>query len=257
MLKKQLLEAISHTDTECAFIIRNLKTGQVWSHREKEYIRSESLIKVFIMMEAVKRIKNGSLSVDSEIPVQADDVVPFSVLEFIKPRNYHLEELLRLMIVYSDNTATNVLMDFLGTGSINSSIRDAGFEKSVLQRKMMDFGSAEEGRENYTTPEEMADFMERLYEQRMLGGIYDDLMLDIMKGQCDETMMREHLPDEIIIARKSGELDGLNHDIAIVYGEKCDYIYAFFVWGACSNNEARAIIGDTSKIVYDFMNVID
>lgn len=257
MLKKQLLEAISHTDTECAFIIKNLKTGQAWSHREKEYIRSASLIKVFIMLEAVKRIKKGDLAMDSEIPVRSDDVVPFSVLEFIKPRNYHLEELLRLMIVYSDNTATNVLMDFLGMDSINASIREAGFERSVLRRKMMDFKAAEEGRENYTTPEEMSMFMERLYEGCMLGGMYDDLMLDIMKGQSDETMMREHLPDEIIIARKSGELDGLDHDIAIVYGEKCDYIYTFFVWGACSNNEARAIIGDTSKIVYDFMNVID
>lgn len=257
MLKKQLLEVISNTDAECAFIIKNLKTGQVWSHREKEYIRSASLIKVFIMMEAVKRIKKGELSIESEIRVQADDVVPFSVLEFIRPRNYHLEELLRLMIVYSDNTATNVLMDFLGTDDINASIREAGFERSILQRKMMDFKSAEEGRENYTTPEEMAVFVEKIYGHRLLGGEYDDLMLDIMKGQSDETMMREHLPDEIVMARKSGELDGLDHDIAIVYSEKCDYMYSFFVWNACSNNEARAIIGDTSKIVYDFMNVID
>ena len=120
------------------------------------------------------------------------------------------------MIVYSDNTATNVLIDLFGMDGINSTIRELGYSDSVLQRKMMDFRAAEEGRQNFTSVKEMLDLMERLYEDRLLGSPYDGQMLDIMKGQADETMMRQELPDELVIARKSGELDALDHDIAIV-----------------------------------------
>lgn len=252
MLKKKLIEEVEKKGADCAFVIKNLKTGESWSYQEESIIRSASLIKVFIMAEAVRRVRKGTLALDSEINVDDDDIVSFSVLEFMKPRAYQLEELLRLMIVYSDNTATNVLIDELGMDSINECIKTMGFEKTVLQRKMMDFEAASSGRENYTSPKEMADFMQRLYDGELIGGVSDEFMLDVMKGQADETMMRDYLPDEIPIARKSGELDCLDHDIAVVFGTYTDYIYCFFVWNAESNNEARAALARTSKIVFDF-----
>lgn len=252
MLKEQLIKEAEIKKSDCAFVIRDMKGDFECNYREDEVIKSASLIKVFIMAEAVRRIKEGELTLDAEIEVKTEDIVDFSVLVFLRPRAYCLEELLRLMIVYSDNTATNVLIDYLGMDEINKFIRDMGFEKSILQRKMMDFASARAGKENYTRPIEMADFLQRLYDGKLLGGEYDAFMLDIMKGQADETTMRDHLPDEIPIARKSGELDCLDHDIAIVFGEKTDYMYCFFGWNAVSNNEARQLLGVTSKITYGF-----
>lgn len=252
MLKEKLIKAAENRGAECAFVIKDLKDGTEYTYRSEEVIRSASLIKVFIMAEAMRRIKNGELSLDSEVDVKASDIVDFSVLLFLKPRAYTLEELMRLMIVYSDNTATNVLIDFLGIDKINECIRTLGYEKSLLQRKMMDFESAKQGKENFTAPEEMADFLERLYNGQLLGKDADDIMLDIMKGQADEMDMRLHLPDEIPIARKSGELGCLNHEIAIVWGEKTDYLFCSFSWNGPDNNETRQLMSDTSKIVYDF-----
>lgn len=253
MLKERLINEAQKRGSECAFVIKDLKSGKSWCHREDEVIKSASLIKVFIMAEAMSRVKDGALGLDTEIEVKGSDIVDFSVLLFLKPRAYTLEELLKLMIVYSDNTATNVLIDYLGIDAVNGRIRALGFEKSILQRKMMDFESARAGKENYTAPAEMAEFLQRLYDNELLGEGYDDVMLEIMKGQADESMMRDHMPDEIPIARKSGELDCLDHDIAIVFGEKTDYIYCYFGWNAVSNNEARQLLGVTSKIVYDFL----
>ncbi len=252
MLKERLLMETKSRSADCAFVIKDLKGDYICTHRENELVRSFSLIKVFIMAEAVYRIKNKLLSLSTEISVSDRDVVDFSVLVFLKARNYTVKELLNLMMVYSDNTATNVLINYLGMDKINERIKAMGFNQSVLQRLMMDFESAKEGRENYTTASEMAQFLQRLYEYRLLGEEYDALMLEIMKGQADETMMREYLPDEIPIARKSGEGGRLDHDIAIVFGEKTDYIYCFLGWNASSNNVARQLLGVTSKIVYDF-----
>lgn len=251
MIKEKLIRQLEGR-AEGAFVIRSLKDGQTWEYRSETVTASASLIKMFILTEAMVRVKDGRLSLADRIPVQSSDVVPFSVLGFLNPRAYTLEELLRLMIVYSDNTATNVMIDFLGMERINRRIRELGFEKSLLRRKMMDFEAAKRGKENLTSAGEMAELLQRLYDGRLLGEPYDSKMLEIMKGQADECMMRVNLPDELPMARKSGELDCLNHDIAIVYGEKTDYIYCFFVWDAASNNDAREILARTSKIVYDF-----
>lgn len=252
MLKERLIKAAEDRGAECAFVVKDLKDGRVYTYREGEVVSSFSLIKVFILAEAVRRIECGELSLDTEIDVKASDIVDFSVLVFLKQRAYTLEELLRLMIVYSDNTATNVLIDYLGYDDINKHIRDLGFEKSLLQRKMMDFEAKKEGRDNLTTASEMAEFLERLYRKELLGTGSDDLMLDIMKGQADEMDMRLHLPDELPIARKSGEGDCLNHEIAIVFAENTDYIFCFLSWNGPDNNQTRQLMSDTSKIVYDF-----
>lgn len=119
---------------------------------------------------------------------------------------------------------------------------------------MMDTESRKAGRENYTSAGEMADLMLKLYHGEIIDRTCSVQMLDIMKGQADECMMRVDLPDEITIARKSGELENLDHEIAIVYGTPCDYLYVFFVWDASSNNDARQILQRTSKIVYDYFD---
>ena len=250
-MREKLIAYLQREGVSGAFAVKDLRSGEICSFNEDEVVASASLIKMFILIRAFQKIRAGEMTLDDQIEVRAEDVVDFSVLLFLDPRKYSLRELLKLMIVYSDNTATNVLIDLFGMDRINSTIRELGYSDSVLQRKMMDFRAAEEGRQNFTSVKEMLDLMERLYEDRLLGSPYDGQMLDIMKGQADETMMRQELPDELVIARKSGELDALDHDIAIVYTEKGNYIYIFFAWDAKDNNHARKILSETSKLVFD------
>lgn len=250
-MRKALIDCLKQEKAKGAFVIRDLRTGETCSYKEKEVVPSASLIKMFVMIRAFEQIKCGRVDLQTEIHVTPEDLVPFSVLTFLRPRAYQMKELIDLMIVYSDNTATNVLIDFLGMDRINDTIRALGYKASVLQRKMMDFEAAEKGKQNYTSAEEMSDLLQKMYENRLLGSFCDEKMLEIMKGQSDETMMRQSLPDELTIARKSGELERLDHDMAIVYTQKGDYIYVFFCWEAEDNNQAREILAKTSKIVFD------
>ena len=252
MLKEQLTAYLEKQKVQGAFLIKDLSDGEAVCFQENQKVPSASLIKMYILVEAFRRIKEGTLTFDLEIGVRREDVVDFSVLQFLRPRDYSLEELLRLMIVYSDNTATNVLIDFFGMERLNGLMQDIGCKTSVMQRKMMDFAAAEDGRQNYTSVADMAGLLERLYKGRLLGQPFDQQMLDIMKGQADEEAMRRELPDEIAIARKSGELDALEHDMAIVYTAKRNYIYVFFSWETGDNNRGRKVLADTSKMVFDY-----
>lgn len=255
MLKEELIRYTELLGVESAFVIKDFKTGKTISYNEPLVVPSASLIKVPVMIEAFRQIKAGILSPDQRLSVRSEEVVPFSVLEFLDHGNsYTLLDLIRLMIIYSDNTAANILMELVGRDNVNACIRDLGLKETKLQRKMMDSESRKAGKENYTTAGEMADIMIRLYQGEILDRESSEQMLAIMKGQADECMMRVDLPDEIVIARKSGELENLNHEIAIVYSDQGDYLYVFFVWDARSNNDSRQILQRTSKIVYDYFD---
>lgn len=255
MLREELIRYTELLGVQSAFVIVDLKTQKTIAYNEKQVVPSASLIKVPVMIKAFCRMEAGTLDGSARIFVKPEDVVPYSVLGFLDSGNtYTLLDLIRLMIVYSDNTAANIMIELLGMDSINRCIQEFGWSNTKLQRKMMDVQSRKEGRENLTTAEEMADLMMRLYTGNLIGRDGDAQMLAIMKGQADECMMRVDLPDDIIIARKSGELENLDHEIAIVFGEQRDYLYVFFVWDARSNNEARQILQNTSKMVYDYFN---
>lgn len=255
MLKEELIRYTELIGAQSAFVIRNFNTGETVAHNETLVAPSASLIKIPVMIETFRQIISGLLDPDLRLSVAPDEIVAFSVLEFLDSNNtYSLLDLIKLMIIYSDNTAANILIDFLGMGNVNNCIQGLGLKDTKLQRKMMDAASRKQGKENLTTAGEMAELMIRLYRGEIIDNSYSGQMLDIMKGQADECMMRVDLPDEITIARKSGELENLNHEMAIVYGNQCNYLYVFFVWDAQSNNEARQVLQRTSKIVFDYFD---
>ncbi|HWQ79609.1 MAG TPA: serine hydrolase [Anaerovoracaceae bacterium] len=252
MLKEELVRYTELLGVESAFVIRDFNTGQTFAHNENLVVPSASLIKVPVMIEAFRQMRSGVLDPGLRLSVEPEQIVPFSVLAFLDSSNtYTLLDLIKLMIIYSDNTAANILIDLLGVGKINLCIRELGLKETKLQRKLMDADARKEGRENLTTAGEMAELMVRLDRGEIIDSNYSRQMMKIMKGQADECMMRVDLPDEITIARKSGELENLNHEMSIVYGNRQNYLYVFFVWDARSNNESRQILQRTSKMVFD------
>ncbi|MBR0597820.1 serine hydrolase [Sinanaerobacter chloroacetimidivorans] len=256
MLMDKLLTCVEELNGKCSFVIKNFMAKECFSYDENLVVPSASLIKVPILIEAVRQIKSGELSPDLRLTVKPEDKAAFSVLQFLDSGNsYTLFDLLKLMIIYSDNTAANVLIDLLGMENVNGCMAELGLQETRLRRKMMDFHAREKGFENHTTAREMETIMTRLYKGELIDRQCSDFILDIMKGQADECMMRVDLPDELVIARKSGELERLNHEAAIVYGKNCDYLYLFFAWGTATNNETREIIQKTSKIVHDYFEM--
>jgi beta-lactamase class A len=157
MLKEVILKSIDHEKMKCAFVVKNLKTNECATFNENEVVPSASVIKVFIMAEILRQVKEGKLSLKQRIVVDEKVKVPFSILTLLENGNsYSLADIITLMIVQSDNTASNILSDIAGMENVNKMIRSLGLNNSVLQRKMMDFNARKEGRENYTTASEMA-----------------------------------------------------------------------------------------------------
>lgn len=178
-----------------------------------------SLIKVPIMLELLKRASEGSLSLEERIVLKAEDQVGgCGTLQLMTPgSSYQLLELMRLMICISDNTATNMLIEYLGKEAINETLRRMGFKDTQVARKLMvgDFSIF-----STTTAAEMAHCLRLVADSEALSPEMRRLGLDTLAQQQYNDRISA-LWEEQLFWHKTGEVTGVIHDagIAVVAGE--------------------------------------
>ncbi|MDO4651039.1 MAG: serine hydrolase, partial [Eubacteriales bacterium] len=178
--------------------VKDLKTGEVLSIDPDEKMISASIIKIFIAGAYYDAVEKNIISPD-------------------------YDETVRNMIVYSDNTATNELIDLIGIDNINIFISENGFSANTsLNRKML-----ESGTENFTTVKDCADALEAIYN-----GTYVN---SSASGKIQRFLLKQESKNKIpsgvysvdanaVVANKTGEIGGNDMgsyvvgDAAIVYG---------------------------------------
>ena len=118
------------------------------------------MIKVFIMAKVMENVKEQKINLSDTIDIYPEDKVGGSGdLQYIEGViSITVYELIEKMIIDSDNTATNVLIDLIGKNNINQYIKDNDYTDSILQRKMMDFHSLKNGVDNFTSVKDLGIF---------------------------------------------------------------------------------------------------
>lgn len=254
MLKNVILEFMKNKNLKYSIVIKDLKSSVICNINGGKVVPSASIIKLFIMGKAFQLVNTGELNLNDRISINKNERVPYSILYVLDDRNtYTIRDLITLMIIQSDNTATNQLIYMLGMENINKFIRKLGFEDTILRRRMMDFDARTLGMDNYTTAHDVAKFLEFLSNGQLISKESCDIMLNIMKMQLDNSMMKNYLHEELIVAHKTGDLPNIKHDVGIVYTSSKNYIFTMLTWDGFSDNYARDIIGKVSKISYDYL----
>ena len=123
------------------------------------------------------------------------------------------------MIIISDNTATNMLINILGMDNINKTLEDLGAVKTKLNRLLFDSDASKKGIENYIAVEEMGMLLEKLYKDELISKEASKEMKRVMLEQQINHKIPFYISD-IPIAHKTGEDDGITNDIGIVFAEK-------------------------------------
>ena len=218
---------------------------------------SASTIKTPILLAALDLVQSGKLKTEQKIPVPAKEILDDTQVFDRGVREYTLEELLTWMIINSDNTATNVLIEFLGMDAVNAYCRKLGLKSTVLERKMLDWDAIEQGRNNYTSAEDQLAVFSGLYRSSILTPELCAYALGILKRQRDFSSALRYIADEnLSAAHKTGGLDYLNHDAGIFYLPGRDYYFGCFVTDAMDDTEkneiSKKLIGRLSRAVYNY-----
>jgi len=258
MLENKIKEFLKSINGNVSVVIKNLNNDELIKINQECVFPSASTIKLVIMSELLRQVKENKLNLDQTIILS--DKMKTSGDGILKELNtgheFTLQEILLLMIIISDNMATNILIDIVGMDNVNRMARKLGLKKTKLQRKMMDSVAAKSGRENYTSAYDMFRILELIYKGENIDKYHSNIMLDILKRQQAGGRLNLYLPEGILMANKTGSLDKLEHDVGIIYLPNCVYIICVLTNEINSNKDGREIIGNISKMVYEFYNKV-
>jgi len=220
MTRETISAAFDAIPGDTAVAIRALDGSFEFFRNEHMPLIAASVIKLAVMLEACRRFEDGTLSKDEIVSVRPEDKKPScGALTYMHDGvQATLLDLVTLMIIVSDNTATNLMIDRLGIDNVNSTLDSYGLSGIRLRRKLFDPKNAARGIQNTVTAASVLKFYELLYEGALVSKKASDEMLRILLNQRLNSKMPFFLhPMDIDVAHKTGEDDGVTHDTGIIF----------------------------------------
>ena len=204
-------------------------------------VPSASLIKILIMVEVFQQSTEGLLSLSERLEASPSKMVPFGLLPLLREPAYSIWDLLVYMMTLSDNTAANLLIDRLGMTCVNALADRHGLPQTRLRRKMMDFQARLENRENETSLADMARLMTLLHRDAVDSPESCASMRGIMMTECSAAGLRRCAPSSWPMLRKTGELEGIRHDLCVLYAPEGTLLMGVFSTGLHHEHEAEEL----------------
>lgn len=251
MLKDRIEKYIGESDIDASIYIKSMKSDFEFKYKETRVMPSASLIKLPMMAYIYDLAYKDKLDMEYKLKPTREQIVSGSgvIKDLHTDMGYSIRDLVYLMITISDNTAANILIDYIGMDGTNEEAKDLGMNDTVLKRHMMDIAARAAGVDNFTTVADMAKFFEKLYNGDVVNYLASREMLEILKAQRFN-VMNYYLPSKLKAAHKTGSLDGYEHDCGIIYGQDDDMIICVMTSGFKNDYEGIDYIKGLTKTIY-------
>jgi beta-lactamase class A len=213
--------------------------------------KAASLIKLWVLVELMRRIDCGQAAYTDGVLVLPTDVVGGTgeLQHETFPQVVTLFRLAQYMIKYSDNTATNVLIDYLGGFEpVNALIDSMNQRETVLGRKML----ATPPPENFTSPDDVISLLGAVWDRQVLRQVNRDLMLSFMLEQTLNGKIPAALPSGVPVAHKTGELPDVSHDVGYYLIPGTEIAVAFLTAGV--ETDGAETVRQLARAVYDYID---
>jgi beta-lactamase class A len=241
--------------------IEDLQTGNRWTWNESKLFYAASIIKVPIMIAVYRQADRGALHLSQEVMIRKEDQVGGSgVLQLLTPgTRFTVKDLVTLMIIQSDNTATNLLIDLIGKEVIRETMKELGMTQSAFYNKLMIIPASPEGT-NKITAEDMARVFTALATGKAVSWHASQEMVQILKQQQLNDCFPYLLPTkntDIVgtiphyeLAHKTGMVTQILHDAGIFYIGSHALIMVALSEGL-KYHEAQKRLGELALLVFD------
>jgi beta-lactamase class A len=245
---EKIVKAALKDDNNFGIVIKNLKTGERYYSNEDKTLETASLYKLWVMATAFSQIQNGKL--------KETDILSKDVQELNKDFNiasdsadltegtitWPVQNAIEQMIIISDNYSALLLTEKIGLSNVAAFLENNGLVKSKV---------GEDVKSPMSTASDIALFLEKLYNGLLANKEYTDKMLDLLKNQQLNGKLPKNLPQDTVIAHKTGELNDISHDAGIVYTPKGDYVIVVMS-KAQDSEKTNEKIAEISKEVFGY-----
>lgn len=225
MQKEQILELLHSLKGTISFSVYNPSDSEGTNRirfNSDTPVQAASVIKLFIMAEAFRQREAGQFDFEAPVTVIEENHLPScGALTYMRaPLTLPWGDLVTLMIILSDNTATNMLIDQLGIDNINETIDKLGFTGTRLRRKLWDSELSRQGIQNTVCAADTERFFRRLLREELISPAASKEMMQILLNQRLNGKMPFYLHSQgIRCAHKTGEDNGITHDVGIIFAE--------------------------------------
>ena len=222
-LEEELREEIDRLGGKWSLYMKRLDTNETIGIHDDEKMIAASLIKLFVAGEFYTLCEAGELNVD----------------------NYSNQP--DLMISISDNGAANTLINACSMDKINEFSRENGFNETELNRRMLEWN----GTENYTSARDCGRLLEEVLDGKYVSEAASERILTALKNQDRKGKIPAGVPFEVETGNKTGELDNVDNDAAIIWSPNATYILVIMSSDTYGRiNEIRKL----SSMVYNAIN---
>ncbi len=267
-LSDRLLPMLESHRGKVAVYVKQLQTGEQFSYQADEPMPTASLIKLPVMVEALRQVGEGNIALDDVVTVRQEDMVPGSGIltrHFTPGATITLRDAMRLMIVYSDNTATNLVADAIGIAATGQQMKQLGLQSTALHSKVYrgDTTIDPEGSKRYgigvTTAAEIGQLLEMIQCHQVLDATACDLILDDLKECEDRAKIARFLPRSVVFANKTGYVGETRTDAGILYAPDQQIVVAVLTTdnadtSGSDTNEAEILCGRIGQAVFQHFN---
>ena len=228
-LQGNLERIIADAGGEWGIVVEDLNTNKRLTINADDQFAAQSIIKVPIMVALFTAYEEKKINLDELLSLKRADIVQGAGnLQFLTSGiQLPVYDLITLMIIQSDNTATNLLIDLIGLKEINRVMEYLGMEKSCLRKKLMIYPVTENDCENYSTASDIALLLRKMATGKIISRNSSAHMIKILKQQQIRNGLPAYLPEsnnEIIgvlpkweLANKTGWDTEYQHDVGILY----------------------------------------
>lgn len=206
----------------------DLCTGESFHAGNCDVFLASGVVKILTLLEGYKRLESGELDRNRIYTLNRSDCIrssqkdikTFGALEFIhEGTQLTVEDLFKLSIIVSDNTAFNILVRMFGIENINRTLDMFGLKKTRINREIYDIQSINAGIENYISIKEMADLFYRLQKGQIISRNSSNEILSILKEHQNNHIIPYYFDESLPIAHQTGIDDAVIIDVGIIYSE--------------------------------------
>jgi len=268
---------------------KHLKTGETFFYNGDDRFLAASTFKVPVLVEFYNQVIQGKLDLNRTYTLKKEDMIFGSgVLRELTPGlSLTLKDYATLMMIISDNTATDIITNMVGKENVNATVAKLGLsntkvtmtckellydaigikpddDEQTVKAKLVNPSLDLKARcftdfenNNVTSPADMVELFDSIYHHRILNDFACDEMVNIMKRCQTNWRIPRYLPANVQVSHKTGSIAGVANDVGIVYTDRGNYILAIYYHGEAPeyrfNLKGFDFIADLSREIFGYV----
>ena len=237
-----------------SFFFEDLKSGYVYGYNENVYMTAAGCMKLPIAVSLIKAVEDKKVDFMDKIKIETSDkVYGTGIIHEFNEREYTVFELMVIMLIQSDNTAANKIIDIVGMEQINEDIRTMGLKNTRLNRKTNDERTAITDVENITTAYDLSKIWKHLSNGTFLNKDNGQMLIDILRRQQIKNKLALYIPDDlkIEISSKTGDKKGIENDTEYLELPKGKFVFTILSQDIPNSVYGTVSLAKCGKMMWD------